>query len=281
LRLVAVAAGDVETQGRAILSVNVDNHGRRIEFSATPEAAGLRSGEPAAGKAKPTVAAAAEGNPCWDESLLLAAKAPGMSEIIFVHNGRILGRADGEEARVTINPRVLGTGPVTLQAFGLTRGESSASVRSRPIELTIDANRPLPAWRLPRGATLVRGLQLRLASGKTIPIQETLSPNWLTAAGAKAGEAIELEGIFDVAKIDTYQFQLWHDGELKLAVDGRTLYEGKPTRGRERFVPVALAEGLHRLKVAGVAGPDARLLILFGGPGTLSLDGARFRHTNH
>ncbi len=262
----AVAAGDVETQGRAILGVNVDNHGRTIEFSATAGPAAARSGEPAAGKGKPADDAPAEGNPHWDEPLLLAAKAPGVSEIIFVHNGRILGRADGEEARLTINPRVLGSGPVTLQAFGLTRGESSASVRSRPIELTIDANRPLPAWRLPRGATLLRGLELRLASRKTVPVQETLDPKWLTAAGARANEDIELEGIFDAAKTDTYQFQLWHDGEFKLAVDGRTLYQGKPTRGRERFVPVALAAGLHRLKVVGLTGPDARLLILFGGP---------------
>ena len=44
--------------------------------------------------------------------------------------------------------------------------------------------------------------------------------------------------------------------------------------------PVALAKGLHRLKLAVRAGPKLRLRILFGGPGTQSLDGERFRHTS-
>lgn len=161
-------------------------------------------------------------------------------------------------------------------------------MQSQPIDLTIEANRPLPAWQLPRGVTLVRGMQLRLPGGETVPLQETLKPTWLADAGVKPGEVVELDGVFDAAATDTYQFQLWHDGDLKLAVDGRTLYDGKegtdaggkPGADRERFVPIALAEGLHRLKVVARAGPKTQLRILFGGQGTLSLDGTRFRHTS-
>ena len=116
-------------------------------------------------------------------------------------------------------------------------------------------------------------MQLRLAGGKTVPIQETLAPTWLADAGVKPGEAVELDGVFDAAATETYQFQLWHDGDVKLAVDGRTLYDGKQGTDRERFVPIALAEGLHRLKLVGRPGPSLRLKVLFGGQGTLSLDG--------
>jgi hypothetical protein len=35
---------------------------------------------------------------------------------------------------------------------------------------------------------------------------------------------------------------------------------------------------MHRLTVTGRTGKDARLRILFGGPGAAPLDGQRFRH---
>ncbi|HEX4143256.1 MAG TPA: hypothetical protein VHY91_06880 [Pirellulales bacterium] len=269
LRIVAIAAGAIETQGRAIVTVQVDNHGRTIDFTATA----VDQTTTPAGQSKTAHRVH------WDEPLLLAAKSSGMAEIVFAHNGRVLGRSDSDDAQVKINPRILGTGPVTLQAFGREQGETALGVQSRPIELTIEANRPLPAWRLPRGVTLVRGMELRLAGGKTVPIQETLAPTWLADAGVKPGEAMELEGVFDAPTTETYQFQLWHDGDLKLTVDDSVLYDGTAGTDRERIVPVALAEGLHRLKLVGQAGPKVQLKVLFGGRGTLSLDGLRFRHT--
>jgi hypothetical protein len=281
LRIVAIAAGAIETQGRAVLMVRVDNHDRTIDFTATGEPASPPAKKTATGKAsRPARQGEPDRSVHWDETLVLAAKSPGMAEIVFSHNGRVLGRTDQDDARLKINPRVLGTGPVTLQAFGRARGEVAASVQSQPIELTIEANHPLPAWRLPRGVTLIRGMQLRLTGGKTVPIQQTLAPTWLADAGVKPGEAMELDGVFDAVATETYQFQLWHDGDVKLAVDGRTLYDGKEGTDRERFVPVALAKGLHRLKLTGRAGPKLRLQVLFGGQGTLSLDGLRFRHTS-
>ena len=279
LRIVTIAAGLVETQGRAILRVGVDNSGRTIEFTADP-AAPPAAQTAAEKKGTPGKEKTPERSARWDETLLLAAKAPGMAEIFFSCNGRVLGRKDGAEARLKINPRMLGTGPVTLQAFARAPQETWAGVQSQPIDLTIQANVPLPAWQLPRGVTLVRGMRLRLAGGKSVPIHETLKPTWLADAGVKPGEAWELDGVFDAAATDTFQFQLWHDGDVKLAVDGRTLYEGKEGSDREHFVPIALAEGFHRLKIVGRAGPKERMQILFGGPGTLSLDGTRFRHTS-
>jgi hypothetical protein len=39
-----------------------------------------------------------------------------------------------------------------------------------------------------------------------------------------------------------------------------------------------LAPGRHRLSFSGRTASNVKLRILFGGPGSLSLDGKRFRH---
>ena len=214
----------------------------------------------------------------WGQALVLAAKAADVDEIIFFCNGRGLGRAEGTEARLVIDPRRLGSGPVQIQALGRTAGQAAMNVVSRPIQLMIEANPPLPAWQTPRGARLVRGMLVRLADGQTVPVHETFNPTWLSEAGVKPGESWQLGSVFDVADTDTYQFQLAHDGDLKLHVDGHVLYDGTKGDERERFVPVALAKGLHRLNLAGVAGANVRLRIAFGGEGTLSIGGPPFRH---
>jgi hypothetical protein len=281
LRIVAIAAGAIETQGRAIVPVVVDNHGHTIEFTAAGEPAREEAKTPKAGvKAAPSKPNATLEKVWWDETLVLTAKAPGMAEIVFSYNGRVLNRTEADEAVLRFNPRRLGTGPMTFQAAARAEGDSAAAVLSRPITLTVEANRPLPAWPLPRNVRLVRGMQLLLAGGETVPIQETFKPTWLTEAGVKPGEAIALDGVFDAAQTDVYQFQFWHDGDAKLAIDGHTVYDGQHGDEHQRFVPVALAKGLHRLKLTGVAGPNVRLRIVFGGPGALSLSGDQFRHVS-
>jgi hypothetical protein len=119
---------------------------------------------------------------------------------------------------------------------------------------------------------------LKLPNNKVVPIQETLDPNWLSVAGMESEEPFLLQGYFDVPSEDVYQFQLWHDGELKLSVNGTVLYEAQRANGSQKFVPVALAAGTHRLSVSGRTGADLKLRILFGGPGSLSVSGKDFRH---
>ena len=128
-----------------------------------------------------------------------------MAGIVFSANGRALGRTEQSEARLKINPRILGTGPVTLQAFGRARGEAGASVQSQPIRLTVDANRPLPAWPLPRGLILMRGMQLRWPTARRCRCKRR-SPAWLAEAGVKPGDTVELDGVFDAARTETTSF---------------------------------------------------------------------------
>ena len=97
IRVVAIEAGPIETQGREIVPLWVDNQGHTIDFSAIP-----------AGKVR------------WDQKLVLKAKAPEMQSIAFFHNGRLIGKLDKDEGQIEVNPRVFGTGPVELRAVGLT-----------------------------------------------------------------------------------------------------------------------------------------------------------------
>jgi len=128
----------------------------------------------------------------------------------------------------------------------------------------------------------------------------------LADAGVRKGEPFVLEGFFDAAAEDVYQFQVWAEGTITLSVDGKALLEprragasspgassqdkgaseGKGTsEGRGvsegkgwKFVPVALAKGAHLLRVEGRL-DNLGLDIRFGGPGGYTISDSRFRCT--
>ena len=187
-----------------------------------------------------------------------------------------MGRIDGESGQIEVNPRRLGLGPVTLQAVGLN-DQGAPARAATPVRLKIEPPKALPAITDAGNAT-AKGLILRLADGKTVPIQDTSNPSWLAGNGVEANQSFTLQGVFDVPAEDMYQFQVRHFGELKIGVDNLGLYNNQRGDFTEKFVPVCLAAGKHRLTVVGKASDDVRLRILFGGPGSLSLNGTTFRH---
>ncbi len=146
-----------------------------------------------------------------------------------------------------------------------------------PVRLTVQAATPLPAQPAPRDS-LLPGLVLKLANQRIVPVQDTRDQGWLVANGVGPDQPYVFQAYFEVPDQAVYQFQLWHFGQLQLAVDGRTLFRGNDGKYEQKFVPVSLAAGLHRLTVAGKAGQDVRLRILFGGRGTQSLSGQIFKH---
>ncbi len=149
----------IETQGRRqILPVLVDNHGHGIQFTANVESTGETAKEGTGKKMDPSpTPAAAAGGVRWGQSLVLKATTVSAAEIVFFRQlAEHSGMTAGPEGSLVVNPRRLGTGPVRLQAAGFNAGEPKASVLSRPIELTIEANPPLPAWQAPRGVGLMR-----------------------------------------------------------------------------------------------------------------------------
>jgi uncharacterized protein (TIGR03790 family) len=254
LRVAAIDASAIETQGLAIIPVSVDNFQRTARISTTP-----------AGKVR------------WDENLTVRAKAPGMKQIYVLHNGRALGMISGEEGELLVNPRGLGLGPTSLQAVGLSGGAPRDRVSTEPVALVVEPPQSLPPIKNPP-QQVAPGLAMRLPSGKIVTVQDTRDSAWPAIAGLDQNQQFTAQAFFDIAAEDVYQFQLWHYGDLKLAVNGVSLYDGQQGDYRQKFVPVALAPGRHRLSFSGRTASNVKLRILFGGPGTLSLDGKRFRH---
>ncbi len=256
VRVVAIESGPIESQGRLILPVTVDNQGHSI------------------------TASAASNSVRWNESINLTAAAPGMDGIVFFHNARIVGKIDGEKGEASIEARQLGSGPVTLQAVAYLRSRVGEQVFSKPIRIAVKPAEALAALPAPVGSNLLRGLLLKPGAGKPVPIQETRDPNWLSAAGVKPHEAYRLEGYFQVPVDDLYQFQMRYTGELSLQVDQNELHASEDGNNEPVDLPVNLAAGLHHLRVSGRAGSSVQLRIRFGGQGTQSLSGTVFHHTD-
>jgi hypothetical protein len=200
-----------------------------------------------------------------------------MKELLLIHNGRVLGKFTGERGDLELDPRQFGTGPVTLQAVA-TAGTAPADLAwARPVRIVIEPARPLPALANPP-KSLGRGLVLQLPDGKIVRVDETRDPAWLTLKGIRSDQKFVLQGFFNVDAEDVYQFQVWHYGQLKLSVDGHALYSAEEGDNKQKFVPVSLAPGMHRLTVGGKTAQDVKLRLLFGGPGAASLDRDRFLH---
>ncbi len=254
LRVVALDASPIETQGRAVVGVTVNNHGRTIQAAATPA-----------------------GSVRWDQTLKVHVAAPGMKELAIVHDTRVIKKIAGPEGDIDVDPRLFGLGPVQLQAVGTAGNSAAERVWSAPLTINVEPARPLPALASPP-ANRGRGLVLQMPGNKVIRVDETKDPAWLTLKGMHANEPFVLQGFFDVEADGVHQFQVWHSGELKLSVDGRTLYENAKGDNTQRFAPVALAKGMHRLTVTGRTGGDMRLKLLYGGPGAPSVGRNRFFH---
>lgn len=248
VRLVAVAADDIETQAGAVSGFVVDHHGHKITL------------EPAT----TTIA--------WDQPLRLNASLAGATRISLFENQRELAAIDGERGRFEIDPRQIGLGPVRLQARGEVDG---MSVMSEPVEVRVVASRPLPAIAAD-SARLVEGLLLEPADAEPVAITRTRPRRWLARAGVTPGQAFELTGVFDVPEDGVYQFQVLTDGPVTIEVDETRLESPKPKRWA--FLPVVLAKGNHQVHLEGKAGANQQLEVRFGGPGSMPVGAPRFKH---
>jgi hypothetical protein len=116
LRVVAIDASPVETQGRAVLPITVDNSGRKLSFAASVSKT-IRT----------------------DQSLIFTAQCPGAEAIEISHHHRPLGTIQGEKGRLPLSPKRLGLGPVTVTAVAyVTRdGERRPYATARPVELNV------------------------------------------------------------------------------------------------------------------------------------------------
>ena len=253
---IAIVAGGsdlVASQGRIVIPVEVRNSDDVLKVSAP------------GGRER-----------AWDKPIEVTASLPGAKEIVVMANVRPVGRIAGESGTASIDPRVLGQGPVRLMTVAVRDGAGPRQVVAKPIDLTIVPPAPLRALKLPEGKILADDIQVRVAGGAPAFAKIAIG-DWLGKAGVDKDAEFTVEAWFSVPEDDVYQFQLHGNVKIEsLGVDG--IPQSWPHGKEWWFVPVNLSKGLHRLNFSapGVASPV--LEIRFGGPGAQRLDGGRFKH---
>jgi hypothetical protein len=253
LRVVAIENSTIETQGRAIIPITTSNHGRKIEFTATP-----------ADRVR------------WGEKLTLTAKCPGASAIRIQRNGALIKEVTGEEGSIEIDPQMLGYGPVQLNAvvIGATAAEQAFST---PIRMQVFPGNLLPAQQIDVAA-LPEGLKLTDADGGATEIVETTSPDWLGRNGVGPRESFTLSGVYQAPIADVYQFHVRFVGNLTIKVDGQTIDQFTSEQAYTRIIPVVLAAGAHRIELVGTTGAQPMLEAQFGNQGVAPMQGPAFRY---
>jgi hypothetical protein len=106
LRIVAAKADAIETRGRAIVPIVVNNHEASLDFSIEP-----KTEVPSSGK------------------VVCKVRQPGATAIAIRQNSREVARVQGDEGQVEISAALLGRGPVALWATS----EGEKPVVSAPI----------------------------------------------------------------------------------------------------------------------------------------------------
>ncbi len=109
LRIVAVNADAIETRGRLILPIVVNNHGQKLEFTVSSQ----------------SIAAT--------DQVRIAARQAGATSIVVRQNRREVARFQGAAGDIEVLAATFGRGPVTLQA----ESSGPAATLSRPLRLEI------------------------------------------------------------------------------------------------------------------------------------------------
>ena len=250
LRVVAIESGPIETQGRAIIPVRVKNGAHSVKVVSAPRAARL------------------------GKKFVVKVESPGAKSIALLHNGRVVGRINGESGQATLGTHTLGLGPARVDVVAM-RGASRSAVGS-PIRVDVVAPEPMPALAV-REKFLAPGLRLTRADGEIGSVAETRDDAWLTSAGVKPGDEFTVDGYFQATADDVYQLQLYHNGPLKIEVNDVKIYELGESLSFPVLLPVSLKRGWHHLSVTGTAAAIPVVRIAFGGAGTHSIGAPVFR----
>lgn len=250
LRVVAIDASAVETQGRRILPFWVNNRDRSIEVLP------------------------ATTTPRLDQRLRLTGNSPGSSAILFFHNRRLVGRIDGEQGETTIPLHRLGMGPVEIVAVGLDSSDPKNHLFAKPLQLDIQPPAMFEAVAPPAGQTA--GLLLSKTGQRGEVIEQTTSRNWLSTAGVTAEDSIRIDGHFEVSREDVYQLNILFAGQIRVLLDGVLLHAVQEAALESVYLPVSLRRGWHHLEIEGKTTAPNRCFLGFGGPGVRSIGAPNF-----
>lgn len=250
LTIVGIGPGPVAFLARSERSIAVANH-----------------------QSKWNVVAPNDGELSWLAAIKIEASCVGAREIAFRQQGRDVAKIDGESGRVSLDPRQLGPGPVTVTPVAIV-GERE--VLGRTLRWNIV---PPPAFAaLPADATAPEAsasdlgpLRVRAGDGEWKAAAQSRG-DWLAKAGAQANSPIVIE--WDVTSETGDVFQLQWSGNVEvtaLQVNGQPIEW--PASGPWRYVPVSLAAGKHRVRMTGTCPANPMLEVRWGARGTNWLKG--------
>jgi hypothetical protein len=113
LRVVAIAATEIETQGRRIVPVTVSNHGLALTLAVEPR------------RVRPA------------DTVRVSLTGAGLESAIIYGMGRVLGRTATGQATIELPAELLGRGPVTLRATGRTGPNPGDAVNAPPVTIEV------------------------------------------------------------------------------------------------------------------------------------------------
>ena len=209
LRVVAIAAGPIETQSSLVLPLHVNNGGKSVEL----ELAGTTANKISYG-----------------EEIVVQAKAAGAPSIAVAYQGLSLGSIEGAGGSLRIDSHLLGMGPVQLQASAMLEGKT---VYSKPLDLVVDYPAVLPPVRGISSKQLEAGIAMRLDGKEFTVVESTKDAKWLAETKPDAGRQLELDAYFSASADDLYQFQFKGNAAGEVLVDGVSLWQtADPAAGR-------------------------------------------------
>lgn len=113
LRVVAISAAPIETQGRIVLPVMFANHDRTLSMTAVPQ------------RVPP------------DGSVRVTLQGEQLDGVLVFATGRVLGRLQAAAGSIDVPAAMLGRGRVTLHATGRAGRTPAESVNAAPVTVTV------------------------------------------------------------------------------------------------------------------------------------------------
>lgn len=114
LRVVAIDASSVETQGRWVQNVLFANHDRSLALDVEPRRVKANG------------------------SVRLRTDGPGLDGVVLFTMGRVIGRTTGGDSSIDVPAETLGRGPVTIHATGRSGTGVKNSVNAVPVTITVE-----------------------------------------------------------------------------------------------------------------------------------------------
>ena len=219
----------------------------------------------------------------WGEQAVLHVASQGGAPplaIVVMQGTRRVGQVAGANGEVRFDPRLLGVGPVRLQAFALGAVGGKGDVVSAPLELYVEPSDPSPTFTIEGGAKFAPGALLAVGKKPAQTLQTQAFDHCLREAKVAAGESFEITGMFNVEEDGVYQFHLRHALQLQVLVDDKLLSDSEHARFTIDYVPAPLATGLHKLTLRGTVLKQPGLDVRFGLRGLRVMSPASMSHVD-